>query len=190
MPISCVVFLEKDIPLPGVMVLLQCIDDPTFHFQALTNERGEISQWHITGRDSNLETVESIDNTQWRMSFATNQFFGAQTAFPYICVEFHTNHSPNHRVSMVVLDESYAVLHESPQPPRPAEGLERHASPDPRRAEVLAEYTFQTLDLPANGVQLETRTEDFEAPSSSQELHMEGDGTSTLRRSVRLRQKT
>lgn len=182
MAISCQVFVEKATPLRGVPVTLQCLDYPTLHFESCTNERGEISCWDIVGRASISESVESLNNTRWRMSFDTKQFFVARTAFPHIYVELNANDSASHHVSLMILDESYAVHHQF-QSPGLAEGSERHAPSSSGGVGVLEQHALDFIETCSGGLRrylVEEHPQGLERYSSAETYHTFEDTPSPL----------
>ncbi|KAI1122192.1 hypothetical protein F5Y10DRAFT_271328 [Nemania abortiva] len=112
MSITCRVFGATDALVKGVPVLLHCIDYPALAFEATTNEEGSVLKWHSLsqGSTSDVETVISLGNTSWSMTFDVLQHVGSSSSFPQIKSQFYVHARAQHRITLLINEESYGVV--------------------------------------------------------------------------------
>ncbi|KAK8000484.1 hypothetical protein PG990_013084 [Apiospora arundinis] len=149
MSVTCQVIRDGDIPIHGMTVVLHCADAALRPFEALTDVEGNIFQWHPAGSTpvNGTVIVEPINDTRWRMIFATHPYMGAETTFREIPVEFYVSSKEHYRIILLLSDDSYGVIQERKPIEAPEAFVNGLLSISPRHGEdAMSAYTTTQHD--------------------------------------------
>ncbi|KAK8039668.1 hypothetical protein PG993_008079 [Apiospora rasikravindrae] len=137
MSIICQVIRDEDVPVHGMTVVLHCADAAVRPFEASTDIEGNVFQWHPAGSTpvNGTGVVEPINDTRWRMIFATHPYMGAETTFREIPVEFYVSSREHYRIILLLSDDSYGVIQERKPIEAPEAFVDGLLSLSPRHGE-------------------------------------------------------
>lgn len=116
--IACQATSAERRPLQGLLVTLECLDNPRYTFEGLTDEDGRITTWFWAREDwaavsGSFSHIVQSDDYEWKLCFEIYRFVPESSAVTRIPVIFRINRDLQRDIRLILdmsQSQSYYVL--------------------------------------------------------------------------------